>query len=188
MGASGRVSNKAQWRGQPSRQAVKSRAEASVIEDRSPPENFRFLDSATKRGLSLAPMPIYTDYLPAYQVTSLPDVAYDIGEMYSGLVPIDERNKSRALFFIFQPTIGPPVDEITIWLNGGPGLLQTFTVGLSMVTDDPQVAARLKGSFKRMVDFFGRVVNLLPSSTHIHGSSKSCRNYFKKSELTGFLV
>ena len=30
-------------------------------------------------------------------------------------------NASRALFFIFQPTIGEPVDEITIWLNGGPG-------------------------------------------------------------------
>jgi len=133
-------------------------------------------------------MPIYTDSLPAYQVTSLPDVAYDIGEMYSGLVPIDERNKSRALFFVFQPTIGPPVDEITIWLNGGPGLLQTFTMSLSMVTDGLQVAARLKGSFKRMVDFFGRVVNSLPSSIHIHGSSKSCLNHFKKSELTEFPV
>lgn len=30
-------------------------------------------------------------------------------------------NKSRALFFVFQPTVGTPVDEITIWLNGGPG-------------------------------------------------------------------
>jgi len=28
---------------------------------------------------------------------------------------------SRALFFVFQPTINAPVDEITIWLNGGPG-------------------------------------------------------------------
>lgn len=31
------------------------------------------------------------------------------------------KNASRALFFIFQPTVGAPVDEITIWLNGGPG-------------------------------------------------------------------
>jgi carboxypeptidase D len=54
-------------------------------------------------------------------VESLPDVNFDIGEMYSGLMPIDQNNASRALFFVFQPTIGAPVDEITIWLNGGPG-------------------------------------------------------------------
>jgi carboxypeptidase D len=41
--------------------------------------------------------------------------------MYAGLVPIDMRNASRALYFVFQPTVGAPVDEITIWLNGGPG-------------------------------------------------------------------
>lgn len=28
---------------------------------------------------------------------------------------------SRTLFFVFAPTIGEPVDEVTIWLNGGPG-------------------------------------------------------------------
>ncbi|KAF2475723.1 alpha/beta-hydrolase [Lindgomyces ingoldianus] len=31
------------------------------------------------------------------------------------------RNTSRALSFIFQPTVGELVDEITIWLNGGLG-------------------------------------------------------------------
>lgn len=56
-----------------------------------------------------------------YLVDSLPEVAFDIGEMYSGLVPIDMDNSSRSLFFIFQPTINKPVDEVTIWLNGGPG-------------------------------------------------------------------
>jgi len=43
--------------------------------------------------------------------------------MYAGLIPIDLRNKSRALYFVFEPTVGAPVDEITIWLNGGPGNL-----------------------------------------------------------------
>lgn len=57
----------------------------------------------------------------AFQVTSLPEVDFDIGEMYSGNIPIDEDDPSRALFFVFQPTVGAPVDEITIWLNGGPG-------------------------------------------------------------------
>jgi carboxypeptidase D len=41
--------------------------------------------------------------------------------MYSGLIPIDMDDESRALFFVFQPTVGAPVDEITIWFNGGPG-------------------------------------------------------------------
>jgi carboxypeptidase D len=58
---------------------------------------------------------------PEYLVDHLPDVPFDIGEMYSGLMPIDMSNSSRALFFIYQPTIGKPVDEVTIWLNGGPG-------------------------------------------------------------------
>lgn len=35
-------------------------------------------------------------------------------EMYSGLIPIDKANTSRALFYVFQPTIGDPVDEV-IW-------------------------------------------------------------------------
>ncbi|KAJ5773493.1 hypothetical protein N7457_008389 [Penicillium paradoxum] len=68
-------------------------------------ESYRFLNKKTK----------------PYLVDSLPDVPFDIGEMYSGLVPIDMDNSSRALFFIFQPTINEPVDEVTIWLNGGPG-------------------------------------------------------------------
>ncbi|QDS70031.1 hypothetical protein FKW77_003833 [Venturia effusa] len=41
--------------------------------------------------------------------------------MYSGLMPVKAGDLSRQLFFIFQPTTGPPVDTITIWLNGGPG-------------------------------------------------------------------
>ncbi|TID26545.1 pheromone processing carboxypeptidase (Sxa2) [Venturia nashicola] len=41
--------------------------------------------------------------------------------MYAGEIPIKAGDNSRELFFVFQPTIGAPVDEITIWLNGGPG-------------------------------------------------------------------
>lgn len=46
---------------------------------------------------------------------------FDIGELYSGLIPIDYTNTSNALFFIYQPTTGKPRDEVTIFLNGGPG-------------------------------------------------------------------
>lgn len=63
----------------------------------------------------------FTESHAAYFVKSLPDVPFDLGEMYAGNIPIDEGDLSRQLFFIFQPTIGEPVDEVTVWLNGGPG-------------------------------------------------------------------
>jgi carboxypeptidase D len=64
---------------------------------------------------------IKTYYFVAFQVTSLPEVPFNIGELYSGSMPINSADSSRELFFVFQPTIGNPVDEVTIWLNGGPG-------------------------------------------------------------------
>ena len=75
-------------------------AEAAPAPDTS---SYRYLNSKTK----------------PYHVPSLPDFNFDIGEFYSGEVPIDSAN--RTLFFAFKPTTGPKVDEITIWLNGGPG-------------------------------------------------------------------
>ncbi|KAJ5944491.1 hypothetical protein N7516_004659 [Penicillium verrucosum] len=79
--------------------------EARNLKPKKSDKDYRFLNKETKH----------------YLVDSLPEVAFDIGEMYSGLVPIDMDNSSRSLFFIFQPTINEPVDEVTIWLNGGPG-------------------------------------------------------------------
>ncbi|TPX11381.1 uncharacterized protein E0L32_001199 [Thyridium curvatum] len=67
--------------------------------------DFRFLSDATKE----------------FQVKALPDIPFDVGELYSGVIPIDESEPGRGLFFVFQPTVGEPVDEVTIWLNGGPG-------------------------------------------------------------------
>lgn len=61
-----------------------------------------------------------TNQTEAYRVESLPSVPFDVGELYSGLVPVYD-DPSRALFFFFAPTTGDPVDEVTIWLNGGPG-------------------------------------------------------------------
>lgn len=53
----------------------------------------------------------------------MPDVHYNLGEMYGGSIPINEEDPSRQLYFIFKPKIGAsaPLDEITIYLNGGPG-------------------------------------------------------------------
>lgn len=51
----------------------------------------------------------------------LPDVHFDIGESYAGLLPIsDSPNEKRELYFWFFPSSNPKAsDEITIWLNGG---------------------------------------------------------------------
>lgn len=56
----------------------------------------------------------------------MPDVNWDFGEMYAGSFPLDDNpsgnaTEQDALFFIFKPRDGEPVDEVTIWLNGGPG-------------------------------------------------------------------
>lgn len=58
-----------------------------------------------------------------YFVEQLPDIPKNfMTEMYSGLMPINmDLPDERALFFVFQPRVGAPVDEITIWMNGGPG-------------------------------------------------------------------
>jgi len=56
-----------------------------------------------------------------FRVESLPEVNFDIGEMYAGQIPISTNDTSRNLYFVFEPTVGAPVDTVTIWLNGGPG-------------------------------------------------------------------
>lgn len=83
---------------------ARSYEDTSKLDERAT-EKYRYYNNDTKQ----------------YFVESMPDVPFKLGEMYSGLVPIDMKNESRALFFMFEPKLGAPVDEITIWLNGGPG-------------------------------------------------------------------
>ena len=125
--ASGRLlkNDKVHWTGSAG-PALKARAGAPIVEDRST-QNFQFLSPATERKIPASVGLAYANYTLAYRVTSLPDVPFDIGELYAGLIPIDLKNKSRALYFVYQPTIGKPVDEIVIWLNGGPGTLYHST-------------------------------------------------------------
>ncbi|KAF2249389.1 carboxypeptidase cpdS precursor [Trematosphaeria pertusa] len=54
---------------------------------------------------------------------AIPEVNFDIGESYAGLMPIsDKANETDQLYFWFFPSANPDAgDEITIWLNGGPG-------------------------------------------------------------------
>jgi len=49
--------------------------------------------------------------------TKIPDVHFDVGESYAGLVPISSNaNETRELFFWFFPSSNPAAtDEIVIW-------------------------------------------------------------------------
>jgi carboxypeptidase D len=61
--------------------------------------------------------------IPAFAVngSAIPDVNFDIGESYAGLLPISSNaNETSELYFWFVPTENPDAcDEILIWLNGG---------------------------------------------------------------------
>ncbi|MCJ1392187.1 hypothetical protein MMC18_005054 [Xylographa bjoerkii] len=55
--------------------------------------------------------------------SALPEVNFDIGESYAGTLSIDSNaNNHNRLWFWFFPSENPAAsNEITIWLNGGPG-------------------------------------------------------------------
>ncbi len=57
----------------------------------------------------------------SYLVEEWPLVNFPTGEFYAGSVPIDASDPVRTLFFVFKPATEAPVNETTIWLNGGPG-------------------------------------------------------------------
>lgn len=47
----------------------------------------------------------------------MPNITWDVGESYAGLLPItDDKNEKRKLFFWFFPSYSPqPKDEIVVW-------------------------------------------------------------------------
>ncbi|EXJ93307.1 carboxypeptidase [Capronia coronata CBS 617.96] len=55
--------------------------------------------------------------------SAIPLVDFDIGESYAGTLSIDQNSSNpNQLYFWFFPSDNPAAsDEITIWLNGGPG-------------------------------------------------------------------
>lgn len=55
--------------------------------------------------------------------TGVPEIDFDIGESYAGLMPISkDPNETRKLYFWYFPSKNPQAsNEISIWMNGGPG-------------------------------------------------------------------
>lgn len=77
--------------------------------ERNEPAAHRFLNKKTKKF--------------AVDGAKLPEVPFDVGESYAGTLPISgEKGEKNSLFFWFFPSENGTVsDEITVWLNGGPG-------------------------------------------------------------------
>lgn len=53
-----------------------------------------------------------------YLIETLPDINFDINELYGGSVAINESDPSRSLYFLFKPAQGKASEDLTIWLDG----------------------------------------------------------------------
>ncbi|KAL7270999.1 hypothetical protein RUND412_006276 [Rhizina undulata] len=74
---------------------------------------------------SFASYKYYNNITSKYWVngSGIPDVNFDVGESYAGLIPISEnKTEDGELYFWFFPSKLEEVDDLVIWLNGGPGL------------------------------------------------------------------
>ncbi|KUI65213.1 Serine-type carboxypeptidase F [Cytospora mali] len=62
-----------------------------------------------------------TNCVPEYVVdgTAIPDVDFDVGESYAGLMPLENSTKDEFYFWFFPSTNAAADGEILIWLNGG---------------------------------------------------------------------
>lgn len=52
--------------------------------------------------------------------SAIPDVDFDVGESYAGLIPVTTEADGNYLYYWFFPSTNPDAEkEILIWLNGG---------------------------------------------------------------------
>lgn len=57
--------------------------------------------------------------------TAIPDVDFDVGESYAGLMPLGNSTEDEFYFWFFPSTNAAADGEILIWLNGGVSLPST---------------------------------------------------------------
>jgi carboxypeptidase D len=62
--------------------------------------------------------------------SALPDVDFDLGESYAGLLPISQSpDEERKLYFWFFPSTNADAgEEIVIWFNGGQSMLYSLEI------------------------------------------------------------
>ncbi|GJN83043.1 hypothetical protein PLIIFM63780_006589 [Purpureocillium lilacinum] len=90
--------------------------------------------------------------------TKIPEVSFDVGESYAGLLPISNKTDEQDnLYFWFFPSVSEEAKnkkEIVIWLNGGP-VSTGFAKGTPTVRNEDDVARQFMGFWKNFMDTFG---------------------------------
>ena len=138
----------------------------------------------------------YNEQTAPYLIKQWPDFGIDTVEMYAGSVPTDESDPDHTLYFIYQPATDAPVDdEITIWLNGGPGCSSLFgffaengPIAWQPGTDKPNPSNHKKNRLA-----WSRMTNMLwvdqPVGTGFIQGKVKARNYFDiAEEFVGFFM
>lgn len=74
-----------------------------------------------------------TDQVSEFAVngSALPDLDFDIGESYAGLLPIGSSNDTDLFFWFFPSTNEAAKEEIVVWFTGG---VRTQAIGLNCLT------------------------------------------------------
>ncbi|KAI0269342.1 Alpha/Beta hydrolase protein [Gloeopeniophorella convolvens] len=102
--------------------------------------------------------------------TTIPEVSFDVGPSWSGLIPISSAaNETRKLFFWFFPP-GPEgsLDDLIFWTNGGPG------------------CSSLEGSFQENGPFTWAPGQALPTQNEWSWTNLSSVLYIEQPVGTGF--
>jgi len=107
--------------------------------------------------------------------TGIPEVKFDIGESYAGLLPIGDANDTNKLYFWFFPSTNQAAQkEITFWITGGvsPTPAQTTLSRESTNTLPHSLAARHPASLCKKTGLSsGNQVSLHQSPTNGAGTT-----------------